>query len=146
MQKFFCLVSIFVLLLSSCSSNNKEKKDYNIVGSWKLLKIDLHNGPKMIGNFYDGIVISFLPDSTLIYDVLTYDTLCWELSYDSLSISKAKSNNSALQNGSYHIKDISYNRLVLQNDSSLDKLFFMKFEKEIKIEDSRDPLFDETEL
>ena len=103
-----------------------KKKDYNIVGSWKLYKIDLYNGAKMIGNFYDGIEIRFLPDSTLISDVATYDTLCWELTYDSLSISKANSNKSVLQNGSYHIKDIGYNNIVLQNDSSLDKLFFMK--------------------
>ena len=127
LQKYFCLVSIFVLLLFSCSSNNKEKKNYNIVGSWKLFKIDLYNGPKMIGYFYDGIVISFLPDSTLISDVATFDTLCWELTYDSLLISKAKSSRSALPNGSYHIKDDGYNRIVLQNDSSLDKFFFMKF-------------------
>lgn len=125
MKKNLCLALIFVLLLFSCSSN-KNKKIYNIVGSWKLFKIDLYNGPKMIGNFYDGIGIRFLPDSTLTCDVDIYDTLCWKLSDDSLSIINAKSHTSYLKNGSYHIRDIGYNSIVLQNDSSLDKYYLMK--------------------
>lgn len=80
----------------------------------------------MIGNFYDGIGIRFLPDSTLTCDVDIYDTLCWKLSDDSLSISNAKSHTSYLKNGSYHIRDIGYNSIVLQNDSSLDKYYLMK--------------------
>ena len=92
----------------------------------------------MIGNFYDGIVISFLPDSTLTCDIDIYDTLGWKLSYDSLSISKANSHKSTLKNGSYHIRDNGYNSIVLQNDSSLDKFYLIKYSDKHRDSDDSD--------
>ena len=138
MKKYLCIALYFVLLFFSCSSNKNKKYVYNIVGSWKLVKIDLYNGPKMIGNFYDGIVISFLPDSTLTCDIDIYDTLGWKLSYDSLSISKANSHKSTLKNGSYHIRDNGYNSIVLQNDSSLDKFYLIKYSDKHRDSDDSD--------
>ena len=125
----YLIVLLTTLFLFSCYTRVTSFK-VNIVGSWKLIKVDLYDGPKMIGNFYDGIVISFSPDSTLTCDRAYYDTLCWKLKYDSLSISRAKGHKSVLENGSYHIMDNGYNIIVLQNDSSLDKYYFMKWRKE----------------